>query len=142
MVLPANVGEPNTARESLLPHAAPGSIIVADTNYDSRYLDEVAHEHGSLFIAPIRGNRATTRSRTTPRRRRRVEMWERHPKLMEKVYRHRTIIERLFSVLVCTGEGLGELPTWVRGLPRVNLWVTAKIAIHNARFLWRQRTMA
>ena len=42
-----------------------------------------------------------------------------------------------FSALSCYGGGLGPLPAWVRRITRVTRWVTAKVALYNARILAR-----
>jgi hypothetical protein len=139
-VRPLNEGEPNTAREHLMPKVPHGGRVLADANYDSRHLDAAAAARQARFMAPIKKNRATTRSRTSRERMRRVQMWERHGGLMMQVHRRRTVIERVFSALTGFGGGLTTLPAWVRRQDRVELWVAAKVAIYNARVL--RRTIA
>ena len=137
-VRPLNEGEPKVARE-LVRHLEPDTIVLADANYDSRFLYDAARERDAWFFAPIKGNAAKTRSRTTKARLVGVEFWRRHPTVAKRVYARRTDIERIFSQCVVTGGGLNPLPAWVRRLDRVTLWVTAKIAIHNARINVAQR---
>ena len=42
-------------------------------------------------------------------------------------------MERAFANLSNFGGGLTHLPPWVRTLPRVTRWVTAKLIIYHAR---------
>jgi hypothetical protein len=131
-VRPLNEGEARIARE-LITHAEPNTIVLADANYDSRFLYDAARERNAWFLAPVKRNAAITRSRTTEARLIGVDFWRHEPKLAKKLYARRTDIERIFSQCVTTGGGLNPLPAWVRRLDRVSLWVTAKVAIHNAR---------
>ena len=68
-----------------------------------------------------------------------VEFWEEQPEAAKRLYDQRVEIERIFSRLTCFGGGLSPLPSWVRRLDRVTLWVTAKIAIYHARLIIRER---
>ena len=47
-----------------------------------------------------------------------------------QMYQQRTQIERTFALLASSKVGLDSLPTWVRTLRRVRLWVDAMIAIY------------
>ena len=53
------------------------------------------------------------------------------------LYHLRREVERYFGQLTCFGGGLGPLPAWVRRLPRVQRWVTAKLIIYHARLQTR-----
>lgn len=136
-VRPVNESETLIARELIL-EATPGTIVLADAAYDSRYLYDLAEEGGVRFFAPIKRNAAKTRSRTTPARRRAIKEWQKHPIRSKRLYARRTEIERIFSQCSGCGGGLNPLPGWVRRLDRVTLWVTAKVAIHNARVTLKQ----
>ena len=68
-----------------------------------------------------------------------MELWRDEPELASRAYRLRSGIERIFSALSCFGGGLGPLPAWVRRLERVDRWVTAKVALYNARVRLRIR---
>ena len=132
VVRPLHEGEARIARQ-LVPKAEPNSIVLGDANYDSRFLYDAARERDAWFFAPVKRNAAKTRSRTTKARLVGVQFWRKERKLAKRLYARRTDIERIFSQCVATGGGLNPLPAWVRRLDRVTLWVTAKIAIHNAR---------
>jgi hypothetical protein len=51
------------------------------------------------------------------------------------LYKARIGIEAAFGNATAFGGGLGPLPAWVRGLPRVRTWVWAKLLINAARIL-------
>lgn len=142
-VLPINRHEMPVARVMLghLP-ALSGSIVMADGNYDAHVLHKQIHAAGGWLITkPRRGGKRKRGSRGHPvtrrqmgsARRRLIDLWESSPRLMHRVYRERTRIERVFGHLSCTPGLLGPLPGFVRGLPRVRRWVGAKICLYHAR---------
>lgn len=138
-VRPMNEAEPTVARQHLLRHLTPGAVVLADGNYDGRKLYSAVGRRAAFLFTPQKKNRRTdaARRRTCPERRAAMDMWEHLPQLAASVYALRSGIERIFSALTCFGGGLGPLPAWVRRLSRVTSWVTAKIAIYNARVLLR-----
>jgi hypothetical protein len=144
-VMPLNKHEMPVARV-LLKHLpfTPGTIVMADGNYDAHVLHKDIHARGGWLITkPKRGgarrrNRgerghAVTRRQMGAARRHLIDLWERHPRLMHRVYRERICIERVFGHLSCTPGLLGPLPGFVRGLARVRRWVGAKICLYHAR---------
>ncbi len=142
VVRPMNEAEPRVAREHLMPKVQRDVIVLGDANYDSKFLYDAARERGAWFLAPVKKVPSKTRSRTTEARRIGVTMWEKHSRITESVYKQRTRIERIFSACTCFGGGLAPLPSWVRRLDRVTLWVTAKIAIYQARLAVREQPRA
>lgn len=140
-VHPMNDAEPRVSRERMVPLIPPGLVVLADGNYDSKFLYDGIRERGSLFFAPPRQTPQQRRSwdRTSEARRIAVEIWEQHPHFAKQLYQLRGEIERIFSRLTCFGGGLGPLPSWVRRIDRVTLWVTSKIAIYHARLIVRER---
>lgn len=141
-VRPMNEGEPRIAREELMSKVPRGVVVLADANYDSKFLYDEARRREAWFLAPIKKVPAKSRSGTSDARRIGIAMWEKHPRLTKAVYQQRVRIERIFSACTCFGGGLAPLPTWVRRLDRVTLWVTAKIAIYHARLTVRERRTA
>jgi hypothetical protein len=142
-VMPLNLHELHAAR-AMLEHLplTPGTLVMADGNYDAHYLHKLVHARGGFLITkPRRGgarkraNRghAVTRRQMGPARRHLIDLWEQHPRLMRRVYRERQRIERVFGHLTCTPGLLGPLPGFVRGLARVRRWVGAKICLYHAR---------
>lgn len=140
-VRPLNEAEPRIAREVLV-HAIPaGLLVLADGNFDSKFLYQEIAARGSRFFAPPKQAPQQRRSwqRTNSARRIAVEFWEQHPRKARALYAQRGEIERIFSRLSCYGGGLAPLPSWVRRLDRVTLWVTAKIALYHARLILREQ---
>lgn len=135
-VFSLNVGEPNTALD-LLATLPKGAMVLADANYDSRFLYEAVREKGATLLTRLKG-RTTVRQKLKemgPARREAIDAWNNDPELCERVLHKRDSIERTFAHLTSFGGGLGPLPAWVRRLHRVRLWVDAKIAIYHARLL-------
>jgi hypothetical protein len=117
---------------------------MADGNYDAHVLHKDIHARGGFLITrPRRGGHrrrergqpghAVTRRQMGVARRRLIDLWEQHPRLMWRVYRERQRIERVFGHLSCTPELLGPLPGFVRGLTRVRRWVGTKICLYHSR---------
>ncbi len=142
IVRPMNEGEARVAREHLMPKVQPEVVVLGDANYDSKFLYDAARQQGAWFLAPVKKVPSKTRSRTSDARRVGIRMWEKHYRITKAVYGQRTRIERIFSACTCFGGGLAPLPSWVRRLDRVTLWVTAKIAIYNARLAIREQREA
>lgn len=139
-VHPMNAAEPRVTREELVTHVPPGLIVLADGNYDSRFLYQAIEERGSRFFTPQKKNARSEAAirKTVPARRAAIEYWRDHPRLARRLYRLRGKIERIFSALTTFGGGLGPLPTWVRRMERVERWITAKLAIYHARLIVRE----
>lgn len=137
--LPLNVGEPNTAR-TLLERLPEGSLVLADANYDSAILYGAVREHGGRLLTRLKGqpSRSPEKLRLMePARLEAIDAWRRNRRLCEDVLHRRDGVERVFAHLTSSGWGLGPLPAWVRTIPRVRLWVDAKIAIYHARLIAR-----
>lgn len=134
-VRPMNEGEPPIAREFLVGHIPRGTLVMADANYDGKALYSAVGARDATLLTPQKRNNRTAGSRrkTSPERCVVIRMWEEYPEEMWALYGKRTQIERVFSALSCCSGGLGPLPAWVRRLERVTRWVTAKIALYNAR---------
>ena len=136
-----NRAEPRVAREELLDEIPPGVVVLADGNYDSKFLYAGVRARGSWMLAPPKRNRRGPLDtlQTGPERLEALRVWENQPGLARAVYTRRWQIERIFAHLTCFGGGLAPLPAWVRRIDRVRLWITAKIAIYNARVEIRER---
>lgn len=139
-----NEAETRVARERLLPHAPPRAIVLADGNYDSKYLYRIVHKRGSQFFTPlkmVKKRRRPWSAKDEPRRLA-YEMWTKRPDDAKELYQQRTEIERIFSRATCYGGGLGPLPSWVRRIDRVTMWVAVKLAIYHARLILREARRA
>lgn len=134
-----NAGEPTVARQHLTRHITAGALVLADGNYDGRWLYDAVQRRNACLLTPQKKNRSTDAAmkRTCPARRAAMKLWRDRPDLAHLIYAARGTIERTFSALTCCAGGLGPLPSWVRRLPRVTRWVTAKIALYNARVTLR-----
>lgn len=136
-----NVSEPRTAH-SLLDAIPPGMLILADGSYDSGPLYQFVHDRRSFLLTKLRCPKGSDEKhlfkRICPARRAAIFLWEDYPDLCEKTLKTRIEIERVFAALTSFGGGLSPLPAWVRRLPRVRRWVTAKIVIYHARLFLRK----
>ena len=138
-VLPMNCGEPNTATElaDLIPN---GSLVLADANYDSGKLYQAVDDRNSQLLTPLKGmaQSVTQLHRMPEARKRAMKLWQHFGKQCKEVLKLRYEIERIFSAISCFGGGLNPLPAWVRGLSRVQKWVSAKLIFYHARLLLRK----
>lgn len=135
VVRPMNEGEARIARQ-LAPRIG-GGIVLADANYDAKNLYQALGSHGAQLLTPLKRIAVNPGPlhRMGPDRRFAIEL---HNHLSPRRYlqllkQRRSQIERIFSALTCFGGGLTTLLPWVRRLTRVTQWVTARIAIYNAR---------
>jgi len=138
-VRPINEAEPRVAL-GLVDRIAPNMLVLADANYDSRFLYEAVAERGARLLTPLKGRGRSPQvlRRMPAARRAALAWWESDPEGCHRLLQQRGAIERNFSALTCFGGGLGPLPSWVRRLDRVERWVTAKLAIYHARLLCRE----
>jgi hypothetical protein len=132
-VHPMNVGETTVARE-LIKELTDEGYLLADKNYDRNPLYDLAHAHGHQLVAP--GKKPKTElghRRHSPQRMRSIELLEGPGQFGRKLFAKRGGIEGRFGNLCSYGGGLTCLPAWVRRLPRVRLFVHAKILIRAVR---------
>lgn len=143
-VLPLNRHEMPVARELIDQGGllTPGTLVFADGNYDAHELHKQIDKVGGWLICRPRtggarrrvgGGHPVTRKQMGHARRRLIDLWDRCPDEMERLYRRRDQVERVFGNLTCIPGLLGPLPAFVRGLARVRRWVTAKINLYHAR---------
>jgi hypothetical protein len=141
-VMPLNTHELGIAMRMLdhLKHDLHGVLVQADGNYDAAALHKRVSAAGGCLITNPRGRakHAVTRRQMGAARRLHNDMWDRHPKLMHRVYHHRKHIERVFGNLTCLPGLLSGLPKHVRGMARVRRYVGAKICHYHAHRIARQ----
>jgi len=151
-VLPADRGEPTAARV-LVQRAGGGGYLLGDSNFDSNPLHRAAARRGFQVVAPPkkRGRGLGHRGHAAGRLRSLGLLrspWAAPPypargrPFGASLYGCRAAIERRFGHLTSFGGGLGPLPSWVRRLWRVRLWVQAKLLINAARIQAHQRLQA
>lgn len=143
-VMPLNEHELPVAQRMLaaLPHDLGGILIFADGNYDAHVLHKDVARRGAFLITRPRGRakHPVTRRQMGPSRRLLIDLWDRAPKLMKRVYHHRKQIERRFGNLSCTPGLLTSLPKFVRGIPRVRRFVGAKICLYHSHRMAKSAT--
>ncbi len=133
-VTPLNANEKAVAA-ALVGQLGYGGYLLGDGNYDASYVYDAAFGRGYQLVAPYRQaeHPGCGKHYQSPRRLRSIAL--RQSAFGRALYRARTAIERSFGHAGSFGGGLGPLPAWVRGLPRVRTWVWAKLLINAVRIL-------
>ena len=133
-VHPMNVDERTVAVE-LVKELTDEGYLLGDCNYDAHRLYVAAQEHGHQLVAARRfgSDRKMGHRRHSPQRLRSVALLEGPSEFGRVLYKERRQIETRFGNLCSFGGGLVCLPPWVRTLPRVRLYVAAKILIRATR---------
>lgn len=130
-VTPLNRSEQVVAQE-LLPQAEEGGYLLADGNYDTGPVHEVAGRRGYQVIAhDRRANAGKGHRRLSPYRVRGIEL--RNSPFGQEWLAHRSDIEQAFGQASSFAGGLSPLPAWVRRTKRVRTWVWSKLLINAAR---------
>lgn len=131
----------STEADRLIPHLAGGGYLLGDAIYDCNRPYDMAMEYGHQLISePKRPGRALGHCRQSPHRLRGLELLS--GRFGREVYAARDRIERHFGHLTSFGGGLSGLPSWVRRLGRVGMWVEAKLIINGVRAQLGQRLTA
>ena len=132
-VHPINIAESMVARD-LIKELTDEGYLLADKNYDRNPLYDLAHTHGHQFVAPRHKPKTGLGHRHhSPQRVRAIALLEGPGTFGRKLFVKRRGIESRFGHLSSFGGGLTCLPAWVRSLPRVRLFVHAKLLIRAAR---------
>lgn len=135
-ILPMNADERTVAAE-LLRECDIQGYLVADANYDSNKLHAIADTLGELHLVTPRRYASTAQGtghrKQTDGRQRLLKRLDHPSGYAANLLDERDAIERFFGNLTNWGGGLGPLPAWVRTLPRVERWVTAKLVINALR---------
>jgi hypothetical protein len=134
-VAPLNVHERVVARGALLPQLGYGGYLLVDGNYDASDLFDAAWGRGYQMLMPLPAgkNPGSGKHYQSPYRLRSLDLIR--GDFGRALYRERGRIERHFGNATSFGGGLGPLPAWVRGLPRVRTWVWAKLLINGIRIM-------
>jgi hypothetical protein len=123
------------ARAALLPQLSYGGYLLVDGNYDASDLFDAAWGRGYQMLTPRPAgkNPGCGKHYQSPQRLRSLALIR--TDFGRALYRERTRIERHLGNATSFGGGLGLLPAWVRGLPRVRTWVWAKLLINGMRIM-------
>lgn len=128
---PMNVNETTIAPELIVQLDGPG-YVVGDREYDvGRLYDVTARRQLQLVAARQRLGKGLGHRHQSPHRLKGLAILQRP--LGERLLRERYGIDRFFGELTGSAVGLGPLPSWVRGLHRVETWVRGKMIIFNLR---------
>ncbi len=133
-----NVNEKRVAWD-LVERVGAEGYLVGDKQYDSSKLYDRAAEYQLQLIAPRRRGKGLGGHYQSPHRLRSLALQAKP--FGQGLLRSRSGIERFFAHLTNYGGGLGPLPNWVRRLPRVRLWVQAKLIINTARLLNKSKNL-
>ena len=146
-VTPLNAGEATVLRRDLVPRVdLRGCTLRGDANYDSNPTYGAVAEAGGRHVAQRRKpGTGLGHHPQHPDRRRAVRELEQTPGGLADHKRRRNRVEQVLAHLGNLPFGLAALPPFVRRLPRVRLWVMAKITLyhlHLVQTLAAQRTAA
>jgi len=130
-VTPMNTGESTVAR-GLIPQLASGGYLLADGNYDSNALFDLAWQQGYQLVAPLPKGQPGHQYQS-PLRLRSIALMK--SVFGRRLYRLRITIEEAYGNATSFAGGLAPLPAWVRGLARVRTWLWAKLLINAARII-------
>lgn len=140
-VQPLNVSEQTVAYEliSTLEHQAADTLL-ADGMYDVNRLYEIAGRRGIQMFAERRYKKAkgVGHQRHSKHRLRALQIMKDDPSVLDD----RRFIESCFGTQGNRIGGLGPLANHVRGLPRVQRWVSLKLVIDAAHRQIRTKTEA
>jgi hypothetical protein len=131
----------STEADRLIPHLGGCGYLLGDAIYDCNRLYDLAMRHNHQLIAPPkRPGTGLGHCSQSPHRLRGLELLA--SPFGQAVDAARDDIERNFGHLTSFGGGLTGLPSWVRRLGRVGMWVEAKLIINGVRDLLKQRLTA
>jgi hypothetical protein len=134
-IAPMNVHEATLAKE-LIPQLSGPGFLLGDAIYGFNHLFDFSFEHQFRLIAPRHRKGKYGHGYLSPLRRLSAEFLEGGG--YTAFHKVRSDIERQFGNCTSFAGGLAPLPSWVRRLHRVQLWVQAKILINAARILHRR----
>lgn len=112
--------------------------LVADKGYDSEPLHRrVREQWRGRLLAPLSARGGKHSFKRTPLRHWLYDRWK--TPSVRRLFRQRTAIERMYSVLKSSLFGLWMLPPWVRRLPNVQRWIALKTILYHAHLVQRRK---
>lgn len=132
------VGE-TTAAGELFSQLQGGGYLLADGNYDSSKLFDLAASAGYQLVVPVgHANAGKGHHYQSPHRQRSIDMMRQDRGISEfgrTLYKMRPAIERSYGNATSFAGGMAPLPNWTRRLKRVRIWVWGKLLINAVRIL-------
>lgn len=131
-VKPMHVDERRVARD-LIPRAKIEGYLLADANYDSNHLYDLAADHRIQLLAPKRNRESADLGHRTHSPARISSLYllgQEKTGWARRLFARRPDIERFFGSLSSASYGLTYLPPWVRRIDRVRRWVQAKLIVY------------
>jgi hypothetical protein len=132
-----NVNEKIMAKE-LVGRLPMTGWIFGDAQYDGNDVYDACFEHGFRLIAPRQKRGDFGHHYQSPHRVFAAQLMEESSAFHQLFHAHRSSIERKFGNWTSFGSGLAPLPSWVRRIDRVRLWVQAKFLINACRIIQRR----
>jgi len=133
-IRPMNYSEEVVARE-LISETDSEGYLVGDSAYDKNSLYETAGRKAIRLFAPRRYKNSKSLGHRKHSRYRLSSLVRLETPFVQDMLENRDNIERMFGQLTSFGCGLKPLPSWVRGLFRVENWVRGKMIFFQ---IWRQ----
>lgn len=133
-VYPMNHNEEVAGRE-LLHHLDSEGYLIGDSAYDKNSLYEIAGQKSICHFAPKRYKKSRGIGHHRHSQYRLKALNRLDTDFVQRLIDYRDNIERMFAQLTNFACGLKPLPSWVRGLFRVENWVRAKMIFFQ---IWRQ----
>jgi len=139
-VYPMNINEDKVGEE-MIPELHGGGYLLGDGEYDANPVFDAAGAAGYQLLAPREDpDTGLGHHYQSPYRLRCIELMR--SAFGRGVFACRGAIERTFGALTSFGGGLSPLPSWVRHLNRVWLWVSAKLVINGVRIMALRKELA
>jgi len=133
-IYPMNYNEEVAARE-LISHIEPEGYLIGDGAYDKNSLYEIAGCKSIRHFAVKRYKKSKGIGHHRHSQYRLQALARLESDFVQRLIDYRDNIERMFAQLTNFACGLKPLPSWVRGLFRVENWVRAKMIFFQ---IWRQ----
>ena len=125
----------------LTPNCPGGGYLLGDGEYDANSGFDAAGAAGYQLLAPREDpDTGLGHHYQSPYRLRCIELMR--SAFGRGVFACRGAVERTFGALTSFGGGLSPLPSWVRHLNRVWLWVSAKLVINGVRIMALRKGLA
>ena len=134
-----NINEDKVGEE-MIPELHGGGYLLGDGEYDANSVFDAAGPRAISCWHRGRPGYGVGAPLPEPVRLRCIELMR--SGFGRGVFACRGAIERTFGALTSFGGGLFPLPSWVRHLNRVWLWVSAKLVINGVRIMALRKGLA